>query len=72
MMPNIFLCDEDGARLDKRLPVEFATRIRAIKHHGVPTLSDLCVDQIELSYGRDAAKAAIIDIGIEESDDGYD
>jgi hypothetical protein len=27
------LCDEDGARLDKRLPVEFATRTRAIKHH---------------------------------------
>jgi hypothetical protein len=57
------LCDEDGSKLDRRLPVEFATHIRAIKHH-VSTLSNLCADQLELSYGRDAAKAAIIDLGI--------
>jgi hypothetical protein len=57
------LCDEDGAGLDTRLPVEFATRIRAIKNH-VPTLSNLCVDQIERAYGRDAATAAIIDLGM--------
>jgi hypothetical protein len=57
------LRDKDGARLDKRLAAEFAfaSRIREIKHHVVSTLSDLCADQLELSYGRDAAEAAIID-----------
>jgi hypothetical protein len=36
----------------------------------VSTLSDLCADQLGLSYGRDAAKVAIIDIGLEDPNDG--
>jgi hypothetical protein len=59
------LCDEDGKGLKKRLPVEFGTRIRAIKHpNHVPTLSILCEDEIERTQGRDAAKAAIKELGM--------